>query len=276
MKRWLLVVALYAIAIPLWAIVSGQSLTNKLKDLCAELRMTCQQRSKAQRSFDEDYERQHQKMLDVINKSNDLSILLYTQEQNMTFDLTSALKKVSSEYKDFSKDRRPYDHIVNELSIEIDRYGRLIEALRRLPPMLEEIEEEILPDSLLYHNDTLDLQVSNNASTLENEVIECAFHHDTHEAPLMLDEGGQFYRDSCIQYASEILKMYADNRATVIADSSVNIAVKQYVLVPERIGYVDRSKEVIYEALNAAGITIPFPQCDVHLIKDDTEGNQKL
>ena len=219
-KRWVLVVALFAIAIPLWAIVSGQSLTNKLKDLCTELRMTCQQRSKAQRSFDEDYERQHQKMLDVINKSNDLSILLYTQEQNMTFDLTYALKKVSSEYKDFSKDRRPYDHIVNELNIEIDRYGRLIEALRRLPPMLEEIEEEILPDSLLYHNDTLDLQVSNNASTLENEVIECAFHHDTHEAPLMLDEGGQFYRDSCIQYASEILKMYADNRATVIADSS--------------------------------------------------------
>lgn len=77
-KRWVLVVALFAIAIPLWAIVSGQSLTNKLKDLCAELRMTCQQRSKAQRSFDEDYERQHQKMLDVINKSNDLSILLYT------------------------------------------------------------------------------------------------------------------------------------------------------------------------------------------------------
>lgn len=32
-------------------------------------------------------------MLDVINKSNDLSILLYTQEQNMTFDLTYALKK---------------------------------------------------------------------------------------------------------------------------------------------------------------------------------------
>ncbi|MBQ3733441.1 MAG: hypothetical protein II859_05720 [Bacteroidales bacterium] len=46
-KRWVLVVALFAIAIPLFAIVSGQSLTNKLKDLCAELRMTCQQRSKA-------------------------------------------------------------------------------------------------------------------------------------------------------------------------------------------------------------------------------------
>ena len=54
-----------------------------------------------------------------------------------------------------------------------------------------------------------------------------------------------------------------------MSDSSVDITVKQYVLVAERIGYVDRSKEAIYEALNAAGIAIPFPQCDVHLIKDD-------
>ena len=47
------------------------------------------------------------------------------------------------------------------------------------------------------------------------------------------------------------------------------IGVKQYVLVSERIGYVDRAKEVIYNALNAAGITIAFPQCDVHLIKEN-------
>ena len=54
-----------------------------------------------------------------------------------------------------------------------------------------------------------------------------------------------------------------------MSDSSVDVAVKQYVLVAERLGYVDRAKEVIYNALNAAGISIPFPQCDVHLIKDE-------
>ena len=54
-----------------------------------------------------------------------------------------------------------------------------------------------------------------------------------------------------------------------MSDSSVDIAVKQYVLVAERIGYVDRAKEVIYESLNNAGITIPFPQCDVHLKHDE-------
>ena len=57
-------------------------------------------------------------------------------------------------------------------------------------------------------------------------------------------------------------------RFSDFGDSSVNIAVKQYVLVAERIAYVDKAKEVIYTALNNAGITIPFPQCDVHM-KDD-------
>jgi small-conductance mechanosensitive channel len=51
-------------------------------------------------------------------------------------------------------------------------------------------------------------------------------------------------------------------------DSSVNLAVKQYVLVAERIGYVDKAKEVIYEALNNAGISIPFPQRDIHIIAE--------
>ncbi|MCR4825304.1 MAG: mechanosensitive ion channel family protein, partial [Bacteroidales bacterium] len=51
-------------------------------------------------------------------------------------------------------------------------------------------------------------------------------------------------------------------------DSAVEIAVKQFVLVPERYGYIDRAKEVIYKALSENGIEIPFPQQDVHLINE--------
>lgn len=35
------------------------------------------------------------------------------------------------------------------MNLEVDRYARLIESLRRLPPIMTEIEIEILPDSLL-------------------------------------------------------------------------------------------------------------------------------
>ena len=175
-------------------------------------------RSDAQQRFNEDFERQHQRMIDVITESNELSILLYTQEQEMTFDLAYALKKVTANYKDFSKDRRPYDHIVNNLNYEIDRNARLIEALRRLPPMKKEIEVEVVPDSLMYHNDSLDVHLSDSISSLEKEVIRIAFK-DSLSAPFVLDSMGVVLRDSCIFFVSEILKMNADNRATLIADS---------------------------------------------------------
>ena len=192
--------------------------TNTLKDLCTELQAAYQQRSDAQQRFNEDFERQHQRMIDVITESNELSILLYTQEQEMTFDLAYALKKVTANYKDFSKDRRPYDHIVNNLNYEIDRNARLIEALRRLPPMKKEIEVEVVPDSLMYHNDSLDVHLSDSISSLEKEVIRIAFK-DSLSAPFVLDSMGVVLRDSCIFFVSEILKMNADNRATLIADS---------------------------------------------------------
>ena len=219
-KRFLtLAIALFMLSIPLFAIVSGQSLTNILKDLWIEMQLGYAQRSETQERFIDDYERQHQKMMDMITKSNELSILLYTQEQNMTFDLAYALKKVTSEYNNFSKDIKPFESIVHSLDTEIDRYARLIEALRRLPPMMKEIEIEILPDSLLYHNDSLDLYFSNTASALEKEVIRIAVR-DTLSSPIILDAEGEIYRDSCIRYASHILKLLADNRAMVKEDST--------------------------------------------------------
>ena len=219
-KRFLtIVLVLLALSLPVYAIVNGRSLTKTLKDLYTELGLSLAQRDETQRRFDEDFERQHKKMIDVITNSNELSILLYTQEEEMTFDLSYALKKVTSDYKDFSKDTRPYDQIMSSLDLNVDRYARLIEALRRLPPVMKEIEIEILPDSLLYHNDSLDLHFSYEDSFLEKEVIRIAFK-DSLSAPFVLDEEGEVYRDSCIQYASELLKMYADNRATILADST--------------------------------------------------------
>lgn len=159
-KLLTLILTLCVCAVPLWAVVSGHSLTNTLKDLCSELQTAFQQRAEAQQRFNDDYERQHQRMIDVVTESNDLSILLYTQEQEMTFDLAYALKKVTANYKDFSSDRRPYDHIVGSLNYEIDRNARLIEALRRLPPIMKEIEVEIVPDSLRYRNESLDVHLS--------------------------------------------------------------------------------------------------------------------
>ena len=221
MKRRFLTIAaaLFVFAVPLFCIVNGQPLTQVLKDLRSELKMVCDQSAEEQGLFNEDYEQQHQRMLNVINASNELSLLLYTQEQDMTFDLAYALNKVSSAYRALSSGRKPYDRIVHELDIEVDRYARLIEALRRLPPVMTEIEIEILPDSLLYHIDSLDQEYYELASSLEKEVIRIAVK-DSLSSPFVLDEEGEIHRDSCIVYASQLLMQHACNRDSMIADST--------------------------------------------------------
>ncbi|MBQ2235126.1 MAG: mechanosensitive ion channel, partial [Muribaculaceae bacterium] len=213
------VFALCVIYFPLMAIVSGRPMTNMLQELRNELQTALSQRAETQQRFDEDYVQQHQRLVDVIKKSNELSILLYTQNQDMTFDLAFALKKVTDDYEDFNKDRRPFDHTIASLNIEIERYARLIEALRRLTPVMPEIEAEILPDSLLYRNDSIDVHMSSEVTPLEKKVIDLA-SKDSVSTPFTLDKEGEAYRDSCIHYASELLKMHANNRATVMADSA--------------------------------------------------------
>ena len=113
MKRKLLTIVfgVLVFSIPLLSVVNGQPLSDVLKDLSSELKMVYAQRTEEQKQFDKSYEREHKRMVEVITASNELSILLYTQEQNMTFDLAYALNKVTSACRHFNKDRKPYDRV---------------------------------------------------------------------------------------------------------------------------------------------------------------------
>ena len=204
---------------------TGRTLTGTLKELDLELRTQYNQKSETQQLFNKEYKQQHQRMIDVITQTNEFSILLYSREQSRLFDMAYALKKVTTSYDNFSKGMRPYDQIINELSFEIERYARLIESLRRLPPEMKEIEVEIevekVLDSLMNFNvsDSLDTTLSTITSYLEKEIIQIAIK-DSASAPFVLDKAGEEYRDSCIFYASELLKMFAKNRNAVVADST--------------------------------------------------------
>ena len=232
-KRKLLsiLVALLVAAVPAIAVFTGMDLDATLSNLRRELFHDYLQISKTREQMDGQYEVQHQKMVGIVKKCNDLSLMLYSQKQNYTFDISYALEKVTQEYNDFNKNRTPYDRIVSSLDLEINRYARLIESLRRLPPELRDVE--VVPDSLAYHNDSLDVHLLQNESLLQQELQEkveevLAFNaaQDTTIAEkdripaFILSENGQTDRDSCLQYASQLLKMYAETREVVMADST--------------------------------------------------------
>ena len=160
-----LIVALLAMAVPAMAVFTGMDLDATLSNLRRELFYDYRQIDKTRQKLNENYEVQHQKMVGIVKKCNDMSLMLYSQKQEYTFDISYALEKVTQEFNDFNKNRTPYDRIVFTLDVEINRYARLIESLRRLPPELREVE--VVPDSLAYHNDTLDAHLMQNASLLQ-------------------------------------------------------------------------------------------------------------
>ena len=158
-KKKLIPIVITAIMwiMPVSAAASGSPLNNNtLSDLNTELQTSYVQIPHMQAYYDDLYMKRHQELLDAINTSNKQSILLYTQENRMTFNMAYVLKKVTTDYKVFHKDKQPYEKDLNSLNFNIERYARLIESLRRLPPRMQEIEESLVPDSLLYHNDSLE------------------------------------------------------------------------------------------------------------------------
>ncbi len=213
-----ILVALLVVAVPATAVFTGMGLDATLSNLRRELNYDYLHISSTREHMAARYDVQHQKMVDIVKKCNDLSLMLYSQKQDYTFDISYALEKVCEEFNDFNKNRTPYDRIVSSIDVEINRYARLIESLRRLPPELREVE--VVPDSLAYHNDSLDVHLMQNESLLQQELEEQVKVILASKEAFILSESGQADRDSCLLYASELLKLYAERRELVMADST--------------------------------------------------------
>ena len=214
-KHLILLLAVLVISVPIFAISYGHNLNQTLRVLRNELDADYRQIDKNRDRLTEDYEKQRQKMIDVMKQCDELSLMLYSQKQGFTFDVSYALQKVTQKYNEFNQDRRPFDRIVSNLNVEIERYARLIESLRRLPPELDTIVG--VPDSLLFHYDTLNpLFFSRTHLELDEEVKAMA---DSLSVPFVLNAQGEDDREQCIFYACELIKMYAETKAVVVADS---------------------------------------------------------
>ena len=311
-KTVYILLALLAVAVPALAVFTGMDLDATLANLRRELSHDYLQISETQAELKEYYEVQHEKMVDIAKKCNDLSLMLYSQKQDYTFDISYALEKVTNEYDDFNKNRTPYDRIVTKLNIEIDRYARLIESLRRLPPELKDVE--LVPDSLAYHNDSLDAHLQNNESLLEQKLYEqvdlimatiamqdtlggdtlaiqdslASFNdlsnaqqpdgslketglpeqEEASEAPMavqdslakeestspfILSEIGQMERDSCLFYASQLLKIYAQTREVVMADSTYYI--EAWLRMKESYDYAQDYYKILQKSVFVDGQT---------------------
>jgi len=267
MKRSRLLIATTALllfATPSSAVFNERDLGHTINTLKSELKYDHERRKSSESSFENVYRMQRREMINVMKKCNELSLMLYSQKQDFTFDITYAFNTVSDEYESFKSKQLPYDRITSRLDWDIDRYARLLESLRRLPPALEKIEA--IPDSLAYHNDSLDFRSRRlRRATVPQGTTGIAasmgFQHVTDTSstrrPYILTDEEQLDRDSCIYYASEMLKMCVARKDRVISDST--FYHRTYLRLKESYDYVQNRFEVLQQRVFVQGQT-PYPR----------------
>ena len=235
MKRKRFIIAiLVLLCIPAMAVFNERDLGNTLSVLRYELKQEYDRLSATGTDMQALDEEQHQQMVDMIKKYNELSLMLYSQNEDYTFDMTYALKEVSREYELFNSGRMPYDQIVGGLDAEIDRYERLLESLRRLPAPgdVPPLPDSLRRDSLMRRPPV----VQERIDSLDTVSRKQAF---------LLDEAGKDDRDACIYYAEALLNLYKEGKEQILTDSqhyeSANIRLKEsYDYAQERYRVIQK------------------------------------
>lgn len=190
-------------SMPAFAVFNEKDINQTLSVLHYELKQEYENRADLEKKIFQSGDNQHLRIINIIKKCNELSLILYSQNQDYTFDMTYALKEVTSEYDNFSKDRMPYEKVLQRLDNEIERLDLLVASLKFL--VTEDDVDREVPDSLM------DILHEHNIS--ENEVT------------VGLESVAE--RDSCQFYANRLLDIYKESKEKILTESSNFEQVKE-------------------------------------------------
>ena len=233
------------------AVFNEKDLARTLQVLRYELGKAYAEMERSRAGFEVQQQKQHKDLIKLVKSCDELSLMLYSQKQDYTFDLTYALQQVTDQYRDFSETRMPFDNIISYFDVEIDRYERLLKTLRILPPELMEVPDSLGPSLLGALAMTLHIApISDVPYVDETGAIQALASFDPEEISAIdfqLDSISQIDRDTCIFYASEMLSMFTAARENLVEDSNYyentdkrlreayNYAQERYKMVRKRI-----------------------------------------
>lgn len=308
--RRTVIAAALLLCIPAQGVFHESDLGLTIRSLRHELKDDYEKRKASDRNFAESYLAQRMAMVSTMKKCNELAIMLYSQKQDYTFDLSYALENVTDEYESYKSRRLPYDQMVERLDWDIERYARLVESLRRITPEIKHIEG--LPDSLAYRNAAIDtfrikraltreelLRLKAARDSVEREkalqaekerqeriadslaamagdsaaiariarrdslaALEAKLKAKNNKAqednkPFRLEGQELIDRDSCIFYATELLKLSANNKRRIIADSTYY--QRTFLRLEESYDYAQSRYKQLQNRIFVQGQT-PYPQ----------------
>lgn len=183
-------IALLTVALSANAVLKEKDLNQTIKVLRAELENSHKEQKQRMALYNRRVEIQHRNMIEIMQRCHQISLMLYSQKEDYTFDLSYACHEATEQYREFKRSRMPYDKIILRLQGEINRYKSLIDALESLPPRIG--KKDFAP------KDSLD------SAKVAHSIARFSQTQDGTSLFILSDES-QKYRDVCITLASSML-----------------------------------------------------------------------
>lgn len=217
MKKKRIIAAFCAVLLaigPVWAVFKEDNLNHTLSVLLMELKETYTGLIRFSGSADKRIKEQHQRLVELIDECNELSVMLYSQASDNTFDLTYALNEVTKQYESFKGNNTPYAEVKENLTTEMERYNRLVITLRKMPP--ERTAEEIVQTRQV----TVALDSASTALASADSLILFAPDFARNEYDMKMDSATVAVRDSCLYVAEQIVAYYWEQLKQIDRDNT--------------------------------------------------------
>ena len=207
------------------AVLKEKDLAQTLGVLRAELELSYNEQQALMEMYEKRYLDQHRALVKMMQQSNQIALMLYSQNADFTFDMAYACQAATEQYRTLKERHLPYNKMIERLTAEIERYDALIQTLLNLPPrLLPNGELAKLPDSI---------------KVLLPKVV-----FDTAQKSLfLLDEQGMADREACLEYATAL----RDNYRTML--ENVERDQEHYAKVTKRVEKLNEYALSKYESI---------------------------
>lgn len=231
-RHFICLTLIMLIGMPANAVLKEKNLDKTIGVLRHELENAYNEQKDMMKQYEQSSAVQHEQLINYMQQSEQISLILYSQKHDFTFDVAYACSEASQLHRRLRFTSLPYDKIRDRIMGEIARYDSLIISLKELPPSINDTDTaktaedkliEAIPDSIL--TDTVNSKV---------------------EEPFLLSQEEQDDRNQCLIYA----KALRNNLVRIL--NSIEKDRRYYSLVTEKVTNLYKYTQKRYDELQTS------------------------
>ncbi len=170
MKRLISIIFIMTVTLCAHAVLKEKDLSQTLQILRTELTDYHRELSERLKMNQKQSERVREQLISIMKRSNQNSLMLYSQKQEYVFDLTYACHEATELYQEFRRQQLPFKTFMTKSDTEIARYDSLITSLQTMPQNMLDDQTKTDRSVCLTLATSIRNSLEENRSTLEEYI----------------------------------------------------------------------------------------------------------